>query len=556
MKKKFKVLLIPVYLVIVFGIYYTMLPPLNWHSADFWKFLIIATGPLLVLLIMFSLGKRAAPTMQGFADMFMHKKTTVKSTKDEMRWGNIAKISIALLALMIIFPAVMGLVTSRIFNAKEYSERIKIEDVEFKEIPKVDFKKTPIIDRDSSIRLGDKVMGNMPELVSQFNVSTEYTQISYKDSVYRVTPLTYNGFIKYFKNMEQGVPAYITVDSTDGKTSLVKLKDLGLNGMKYVPSAYFNMNLTRHLRFAYPTEIFGDPSFEIDEKGRPWYICTTYTYKGVGNKKQVTGAIFLDPITGKSKKYSVGDIPTWADRVFPESMVVEELDDNGALKEGFWNSQFGQNGVTKTSDGYNYLEKNGDIWLYSGITSVNADESNLGFVLVNLRTHEAMKIASPGANEASAMKSAQSTVKNFGYESTFPLLTNMEGNPVYLMSLKDNGLIKMYATVSATDYQKVATVSSDEGLDELFKKSLDMLGETNAEPSKKSLKKASITVKSVEKINLEGTTIYYIQSDSDDAYKVTFTTAYENKLAFLKVGDVLEISYVESDGIKTIKDIK
>ena len=129
---------------------------------------------------------------------------------------------------------------------------------------------------------------------------------------------------------------------------------------------------------------------------------------------------------------------------------------------------FGQNGVTLTSEGYNYLEKDGDIWLYSGITSANADESNLGFVLVNLRTHEAMKIATAGANEISAMKSAQSEVKNYGYESTFPLLINIKGNPVYLMSLKDNGLIKMYATVSAVDYQKVATVSSDEGLDALF----------------------------------------------------------------------------------------
>ena len=59
----------------------------------------------------------------------------------------------------------------------------------------MDFTKTPIIDRDSTIVLGDRVMGEMPELVSQFEVSEEYTQISYKDSVYRVTPLEYAGFL-------------------------------------------------------------------------------------------------------------------------------------------------------------------------------------------------------------------------------------------------------------------------------------------------------------------------------------------------------------------------
>ena len=554
--KKYIYFLIPVYALYIFGMFYVMLPPLNWHAPAFWKFLALSVGPLLVLLIVFSFTKRQIDSFQNWRSSF-HNKNVVNMTSEQKRWGTICKISILALIFVVVFPSAATLVTSRIFHAKAFSQRIEPKDVEFSEVPQVDFKKTPIIDRDSSIRLGDKVMGNMTEWVSQFDVSNEYTQISYKDSVYRVTPLTYNGFIKYFKNKSGGVPAYITVDSTSGKTQLVKLKDLGMDGKKYVPSAYFNENLSRHLRFQYPTEIFGEPSFEIDEEGRPWYICTTYTYSGVGNKKRVTGAVFLDPITGKSEKYDTKHIPSWADRIYPESLVVEELDDNGSLKKGFWNSQFGQTGVIVTSEGYNYLEKNGDIWLYSGLTSANADESNLGFVLVNLRTHEAMKIATAGANEKSAMKSAQSEVKNYGYQSTFPLLINIKGNPVYLMSLKDNGLIKMYATVSAVDYQKVATVYTDEGLDALFKKTLNLLGSGSEDSiSKESLKTEDITVAGVEKINMDGNTIYYIQSEKGDIYKISFTTKYENQLVFLKTGDKLKISYIDAEGIKTIKELK
>lgn len=554
--KKYIYFLIPVYALYIFGMFYVMLPPLNWHAPAFWKFLALSVGPLLVLLIVFSFTKRQIDSFQNWRSSF-HNKNVVNMTSEQKRWGTICKISILALIFVVVFPSAATLVTSRIFHAKAFSQRIEPKDVEFSEVPQVDFKKTPIIDRDSSIRLGDKVMGNMTEWVSQFDVSNEYTQISYKDSVYRVTPLTYNGFIKYFKNKSGGVPAYITVDSTSGKTQLVKLKDLGMDGMKYVPSAYFNENLSRHLRFQYPTEIFGEPSFEIDEEGRPWYICTTYTYSGVGNKKRVTGAVFLDPITGKSEKYDTKHIPSWADRIYPESLVVEELDDNGSLKKGFWNSQFGQTGVIVTSEGYNYLEKNGDIWLYSGLTSANADESNLGFVLVNLRTHEAMKIATAGANEKSAMKSAQSEVKNYGYQSTFPLLINIKGNPVYLMSLKDSGLIKMYATVSAVDYQKVATVYTDEGLDALFKKTLNLLGSGSEDSiSKESLKTEDITVAGVEKINMDGNTIYYIQSEKGDIYKISFTTKYENQLVFLKTGDKLKISYIDAEGIKTIKELK
>ena len=554
--KKYIYFLIPVYALYIFGMFYVMLPPLNWHAPAFWKFLALSVGPLLVLLIMFSFTKRQIDSFQNWRSTF-HNKNVVNLSREQNRWGTICKASILALIFVVVFPSAATLVTSRIFHAKAFSQRIEPKDVDFSEVPQVDFKKTPIIDRDSSIRLGDKVMGNMTEWVSQFDVSNEYTQISYKDSVYRVTPLTYNGFIKYFKNKSGGVPAYITVDSTSGKTQLVKLKDLGLDGMKYVPSAYFNNNLSRHLRFQYPTEIFGEPSFEIDEEGKPWYICTTYTYSGVGNKKRVSGAVFLDPITGDSTKYDTKHIPSWADRIYPESLVVEELDDNGSLKKGFWNSQFGQSGVIVTSEGYNYLEKNGDIWLYSGLTSANADESNLGFVLVNLRTHEAMKIATAGANEKSAMKSAQSEVKNYGYQSTFPLLINIKGNPVYLMSLKDNGLIKMYATVSAVDYQKVATVYTDEGLDALFKKTLNLLGSGSEDTiSKDSLKTADITVAGVEKVNVDGNTMYYIQSEKGDIYKIGFTTKYENQLVFLKNGAKLKISYIDAEGIKTIKELK
>ena len=554
--KKYIYFLIPVYALYIFGMFYVMLPPLNWHAPAFWKFLALSVGPLLVLLIVFSFTKRQIDSFQNWRSTF-HNKNVVNLSREQKRWGTICKASILALIFVVAFPSAATLVTSRIFHAKAFSQRIEPKDVDFSEVPQVDFKKTPIIDRDSSIRLGDKVMGNMTEWVSQFDVSNEYTQISYKDSVYRVTPLTYNGFIKYFKNKSGGVPAYITVDSTSGKTQLVKLKDLGLDGMKYVPSAYFNNNLSRHLRFQYPTEIFGEPSFEIDEEGKPWYICTTYTYSGVGNKKRVSGAVFLDPITGDSTKYDTKHIPSWADRIYPESLVVEELDDNGSLKKGFWNSQFGQSGVIVTSEGYNYLEKNGDIWLYSGLTSANADESNLGFVLVNLRTHEAMKIATAGANEKSAMKSAQSEVKNYGYQSTFPLLINIKGNPVYLMSLKDNGLIKMYATVSAVDYQKVATVYTDEGLDALFKKTLNLLGSGSEDTiSKDSLKTADITVAGVEKVNVDGNTMYYIQSEKGDIYKIGFTTKYENQLVFLKNGTKLKISYIDAEGIKTIKELK
>lgn len=451
--------------------------------------------------------------------------------------------------------AVLVFATSSMFNAKEYASRITIKDSEFTAVSEVDFSKTPIIDRASTIALGDRVMGQMPELVSQFEVSNEYTQISYKDSVYRVTPLEYAGVVKYFTNRDEGIPAYITVNSTTGEAELVKLADLGLPGMRYVPSGLFNENLQRKLQMDYPFDIFGTPSFEIDEEGHPWYICTTYKYKVFGNKLQVAGVVVFDPITGDSTKYTdILEAPSWIDRVYPESLVTEEINNYGSLKDGFINSVFGQKNVWAASQGYNYLEKDGDIWIYSGITSVNSDAANLGFVLANLRTHEALKINSPGADETSAMRSAEGEVKNYGYYSTFPLLVNVSNKPVYLVALKDNaGLIKMYAMVDASDYQRVVTVSAEEGLEALKRKFINYTGLEST--SKEDLIEKTITISDISFYVVDNSTRVFITSDEQEQFKITLTSSNEDKVGFLKAGDMIKVSYHDQDGVKPIDKI-
>ena len=526
-----RVVALIVYLVVVAVAYYIMLPPFNWHSPAFWSFFTPAICALIVILAL--PGKNKIVKLNRYVVMGI--------------------------AALFIIPTVLWFVGTRVFHAKEYASRISIESVSFDTINEVDFSKTAIIDRDTTEALGDRVMGQMSELVSQFEVSDEYTQISYKNSVYRVTPLEYADFFKWLANSKDGVPAYITVDSTDGTAKLVRLKDLGYGNMKYVPSSLFNTNLMRHLRFQYPTEIFGNPSFEIDEEGHPWYVCSTYSYKLVGDKKYVTGAIFMDPITGESTKYDVESVPTWSDRIFPESLVIEEIDDYGALQNGFFNSFIGQKGVIASSSGYNYIEKDGDIWLYTGVTSVNADQSNLGFILVNLRTHEALRIDAPGADETSAMKSAEDEVQNYGYEATFPVLVNVNGRPTYLMSLRSDAsesksVLKMYAMVDATDYQKVTTVSVDQGLNVLKKQMIAIQGGSD-DLSSAVTESKDITVNDLRLITSEGNTIYYFKDEEDTKYRMNFSVKYEDALAFLSDGDAVTVEYIESDDIQLVQAI-
>lgn len=392
-------------------------------------------------------------------------------------------------------------------------------------------------------------MGQMPELVSQFYVSDLYTQINLNDKIVRVTPLEYDGVIKYFTNRSEGVMGYITVNSVSGEANLVKLEE----GMRYMPSAYFFENLHRHVRFAYPFEILGEPTFELDNEGAPYWVFPCISYTGVNLKTEIEAVILVDPITGDMQKHNVGEVPTWIDHVYPASLIIEQVDQWGELRGGYLNSIFGQKNVVNTTDGYNYTVMNDDVYLYTGITSMASDESNLGFILSNLRTKETHFYSVPGAEEYSAMASAQGQVQQMGYEASFPLLINLNNKATYLISLKDNaGLVKMYAFVDVADYQKVVVSDASLGIEAAAKK---YIGDAGIIVDESEVKSADIMIAKIVDANIDGNTYYYVVDMDGIRYRASITVA-PLELPFLESGDVVEVSYYLNDGICEVMDIK
>lgn len=534
MKKYWKYLIV---LITALILYYFMLPAFNIHDYKFYFFVIILLVELLILSLPESFSKISP---MGWSFFFKSSSASI-----------VTRIILGLLGICFVYLLLTSIIFSPFFNSKAYATRINITDVEFSEVPEYNFNTTAIIDRNSASKLGDKVMGEMPDLVSQFLVSDEYSQISYREGTYRVTPLAYDGFIKFIKNASKGIPGYIIVNTTTGQTELKRLE----KGMKYVPSGYFFNNLYRKLRIAYPFDIFSDPTFEIDEEGNPYYVCTTYTYRGISALRRVTGVVLFNPVDGTSQKYSIEDAPTWVDRIYPEDLVISELDDYGKYKSGFFNSIIGQEGVIQTSEGYNYISKNGDIWLYTGMTSIISDESNIGFCLVNLRTHEAEYIATSGADEYSVMRSAEGEVLNYGYEATFPVLININDTPMYILSLKDSaGLVKMYAMVDAQDYQQVYTVkaSSDAkaSIEELIKIS------TGKQISKAvDLKESVIYVDSLDRLVIDGNTYLYIRYNNE-TYVLKLDLQNAAKALEITVDKSLKVKYYEDNDLKMIGEFE
>jgi len=319
-----------------------------------------------------------------------------------------------------------------------------------------------------------------------------------------------------------------------------------------MPSALFNENLYRHLRFNYPTEIFDKANFELDNDGNPYWIVPTVKYSGVEIKKDITGVIILDPITGKSKKYSINKIPTWVDHVYSAELIIEQTDDWGKYKNGFFNSIFGQKNVTTTTEGYNYTVMNDDVYLYTGITSASSDESILGFILSNLRTKETKFYSVAGAKEYSAMSSAEGQVQQMNYTASFPLLINLNNKPTYLISLKDNaGLVKMYAFVDVSDYQKVVVTDSSKGIEAAAKNYLgDVDFSTDVTQSTKE-----ITISSIKSAIIEGNTYYYITDMENNKYRVSIKVD-KKMIPFYEAGNNITIGYSSLEDVTEITEIK
>lgn len=533
MNTKKNILNIVITLAVAFLYFYVFLPPLNIHAKEFWVFIILIYL-LYLILSLFS--------FVGYASL--------KGNISTIKLSKTFKIMFAIIPAVIVLIIVINIFHSPIFNSKSYARRIVIvEGKKFEEeVKEVDFNKVPLLDKDSTAKIGDRVMGEMTDLVSQFQVSNLYTQINYNDKIVRVTPLEYDGMIKYFTNRGNGITGYIVVDSVTGKAELIRLNE----GMKYMPSAMFNEKLERKLRFSYPTEIFGEANFELDNEGNPYWVVPTIKYTGIGLKEEISGVIILDPITGKSKKYDLDEVPTWVDHVYSASLIMEQVNDWGLYNGGFINSIFGQKNVVATTEGYNYLIQDDDVFLYTGITSVASDESNLGFILTNMRTKETNYYLIPGAEEFSAMASAEGQVQQMNYTSTFPLLINLNGKATYLVSLKDYaGLVKMYAFVDVQNYQRVVVTDANDGITKAkdnYLKNSGIKYDTN-------LTEEKITIKTITPVYIDQNTYYYIESTNNKKYRVSIKVD-EYKLPFIKAGEMVTIYYRNSQEVNEIEKIE
>lgn len=470
-------------------------------------------------------------------------------------FNKIMKYSLILAGILIVLIPVGTFISSPIFNAKSYQKQLVLDKKAdfYKDNKTISYESIPVVDRESAIRLGDRRMGEMVDYVSQFEVDQSYEQINYKDNPYRVTPLEYSDLIKWFTNHGDGLPAYIRVNMVSQESEVVKLKE----GMKYSKSDHFGRRIERHLRANYPSLMFDTLAFEINDDGIPYWIAPVYEYKiGLFGGKDIVGAVLVNAINGDHDYYDIKKVPEWVDRVYPSNLILTQLENYGKYTNGYLNTLLSQKGVLQPTDGYNYIAINDDVYLYTGLTSVSKDASNVGFAMINLRTKDGKFYNISGAEEYSAMSSAEGEVQNLKYKATFPILINAGGHPTYFLSLKDDAnLVKKYAFVSVENYQLVATGDSVAQAEQAYYALLESNGKkTNAGDFKTN--KLTGVISEINEAVVDGNSTYYFKIEGNDTIFIG-DISLSDHFPLAKVGDNVTVEFVNSkDNSEVISSIK
>lgn len=525
--------------LVLIGIYYYIsLPAINIHASGFWVLVLVLLGVLLAEVLV----KTAVEPGKKVGFGILAKAREKKSVK----------LVLGLFAAVLLIYLIGAVLSSPIVNAKKYQRLLEPENRDFTEdIKEVNYNQIPLLDKDSAELLGNRKMGSMVDMVSQFEVSSIYSQINVNGRPVRVTPLVYASPIKWLTNQRQGIPAYITIDMATQNTELVKLSP----GIRYSQSEYFNRNIYRHLRFRYPTYIFDQLSFEIDDEGTPYWICPVKEFTiGLFGGQTIGKVVLCNAVTGECTSMPVEECPAWVDRVYPADLLIQLYDYHGTLVNGFFNSILGQKGCLKTTEGYNYLALDDDVWVYTGVTSVSGDRSNVGFVLINQRTRETRYYEVAGAEEYSAMESAEGQVQNLGYQATFPLLLNIADEPTYFIALKDNaGLVKKYAMVNIQKYQNVAIGDTVASCEQTYIKMLKTGGGSGSDPQE--TRKIKGVIQKIAQGVIEGNTHFYLVLENSE---LIFDVPLADFMEVLRYdeGDEISMEYSQGEPVSSVLGIE
>ncbi|MGL5750648.1 MAG: hypothetical protein ACRCXT_08980, partial [Paraclostridium sp.] len=474
--------------------------------------------------------------------------------------SKLARNNFSIAGILIVYIIVVPFITSSpILHAKAYRNLLgEVKESSFtKDVSPVSVKDIRLVDEDMAMRLGDKKLGEVPAIGSISKLGKFHIQ-SVNGELYWVAPLVHRDLVKWATNLD-GTKGYVMVSASNPQdVRLVQDIDGKPINIVYQPDAYLHQDLKRHMYLKGYVDVgMTDFTLEIDDKGNPFWVVTLYEHSVGYSGSNAIGVATVNPETGNVKSYDIADAPKWIDRIQPQEFVINQINNWGTYVQGFLNSVISEEGVLVATEGTSLVYgDDGKSYWYTGITSAGADDSTIGFILVDTRTKEAKLYKQPGATETAAMVSASGKVQEKNYEATFPVMYNILGKPTYVTSLKDKaGLVKMVAFVSVEDYTIVGIGDSKEDAYRNYKEQLQSKGSDVTVESSESQESSTGVVQRINDDVRDGNTYYYFTIDKLKDVIFTVSSKVSNEIPITKEGDTVKVGYEkEQKGLIDVSD--
>lgn len=448
---------------------------------------------------------------------------------------------------------IVGISGSSILRSGEYArmlgevdERIWTQDVQPKDPAHM-----RMATDENAIYQAMKMVGAAGAIGSQFSISKDNVTLQMiNGELWYIAPLDFAGFSIWTSS--KGVPGYIKVHGEDPhrQPELILLKEGEY--MQYTPGAYFNYNLERHLRNSgYFGKALSDWTFEVDEKGKAWWVITVYEPTIAWWGEKVIGVVTVDPVNGNNVFYPMDKVPDWVDRAVPHWVLENYLKWSGVYSGGWINSWWGKNNLTEPEDA-NLIYGTGDQpeWVI-GITSTNTkDDSLVALIYGNSRTGKLIRYKMAGGSTDTAVKEAVDKNQEVQFRhlhAAAPQLYNVYGIPTSVVPLLNEAhAYQGVAMVSIFDIQTVAVGRNQYEALRNYEKMLAERGQRVAIDKDSGLKVADGVVELVGSEVTSAGTVYYLYLRG---FPVLFTAgAGESpKLPVTREGHKVRIEYYASD---------
>lgn len=538
-----------IFIVSYFVIGYLTLPVLNFQSFGSHVYIGILVAYILTIILYCFQNKIISyfgKSRKKYKRVVVTKneiKTESVYAKDAFTGGNLACIAYSFVTGVILLVGLISVIAgSKMFRAKDYYNQLTIENgttEEFNDIYSYQNEDVllPTIDKDLAFRLAE---ARLADYGAQYTIDYEnFTLISInqdgEDKLVRIAPLEYSNLFVSLNRMKQGTIGYIIVNVVTKEAKLYTFDD----GLKYMPSSKFSYDLDRHIRFNYPTKMYNDKYFEINDQGNPYWIVPTYENEiSIFNGATSKGVIVCNAINGDINYYNLGEEPKWVDRAIFDTLVESQATNALKYKNGYINATFGsKKEVFQVSDGYNYYIKNGHTYYVSCITSPNEnDQTSIGFITIDLKTKHAVRYAISGITEMRAREIAMmdERVKAQSLDATWPILINYEGVPTYFVILKNDVQAQKVVFINVSDGGLVAMGN---GFREAESEYNNLLASNGSHVSDSLEISGKVT-----KIRDLGETIEFMIDSVNDSYFVV-SVSLSIDARFINIGDEVTLKY-------------